>query len=175
MIEGSGRGSRVAGLRLGILGGAFNPPHLGHLVCAQEALVQLELEKVVFVPVGEAPHRELEDDPGAGGAARDGRACDRRATTASRPRGSRSSARGRRTPRTRWSSCSSRVAGRRAVPDPRRRPGGGAARPGTSPRRCSSARALAVFERMSWGRNAIVHQDRPHAGARATCATSTCR
>jgi nicotinate-nucleotide adenylyltransferase len=52
-------------LRVGILGGAFNPPHVGHLVCAQEALVQLELEKVVFVPVGQAPHRELEDDPGA--------------------------------------------------------------------------------------------------------------
>jgi nicotinate-nucleotide adenylyltransferase len=52
-------------LRVGILGGVFNPPHVGHLVCAQEALVQLELEKVVFVPVGQAPHRELEGDPGA--------------------------------------------------------------------------------------------------------------
>jgi nicotinate-nucleotide adenylyltransferase len=52
-------------LRVGILGGAFNPPHVGHLVCAQEALVQLELEKVVFMPVGQAPHRELEGDPGA--------------------------------------------------------------------------------------------------------------
>jgi nicotinate-nucleotide adenylyltransferase len=52
-------------LRVGILGGAFNPPHTGHLVCAQEALVQLELDKVVFVPVGQAPHRELEADPGA--------------------------------------------------------------------------------------------------------------
>jgi nicotinate-nucleotide adenylyltransferase len=51
-------------LRVGILGGAFNPPHLGHLVCAQEALVQLELDRVVFVPVGEAPHRTLDDDPG---------------------------------------------------------------------------------------------------------------
>jgi nicotinate-nucleotide adenylyltransferase len=51
-------------LRVGILGGAFNPPHIGHLVCAQEAVVQLELERVVFMPVGEAPHRELEDDPG---------------------------------------------------------------------------------------------------------------
>jgi nicotinate-nucleotide adenylyltransferase len=54
-------------LRVGILGGAFNPPHVGHLVCAQEALVQLELEKVVFMPVGQAPHRQLEDDPGAEG------------------------------------------------------------------------------------------------------------
>jgi nicotinate-nucleotide adenylyltransferase len=52
-------------LRVGILGGVFNPPHLGHLVCAQEALVQLELKKVVFMPVGQAPHRQLDDDPGA--------------------------------------------------------------------------------------------------------------
>ena len=52
-------------MRVGILGGAFNPPHIGHLVCAQEALVQLELERVLFVPVGVAPHRELEYDPGA--------------------------------------------------------------------------------------------------------------
>jgi nicotinate-nucleotide adenylyltransferase len=52
-------------LRIGILGGAFNPPHIGHLVCAQEALVQLELERVVFMPVGVAPHREIELDPGA--------------------------------------------------------------------------------------------------------------
>ena len=52
-------------MRVGILGGAFNPPHIGHLVCAQEALIQLELDTVVWVPVGEAPHRELQDDPGA--------------------------------------------------------------------------------------------------------------
>ena len=52
-------------MRIGILGGAFNPPHIGHLVCAQEALLQLALDKVVFVPVGQAPHREIEDDPGA--------------------------------------------------------------------------------------------------------------
>jgi nicotinate-nucleotide adenylyltransferase len=52
-------------LRVGILGGAFNPPHIGHLVCAQEAHVQLDLEKVVFMPFGQAPHREVEADPGA--------------------------------------------------------------------------------------------------------------
>jgi nicotinate-nucleotide adenylyltransferase len=51
-------------LRVGILGGAFNPPHIGHLVCAQEAVVRLELDKVIFIPVGEAPHREIEQDPG---------------------------------------------------------------------------------------------------------------
>jgi len=51
--------------RVGILGGAFNPPHLGHLVCAQEAFAQLGLERVVLMPVGQAPHRTLEGDPGA--------------------------------------------------------------------------------------------------------------
>jgi nicotinate-nucleotide adenylyltransferase len=55
-------------LRVGVFGGAFNPPHLGHLVCAQEVLLQLELERVLFVPVGEPPHRALDDEPG--GAAR---------------------------------------------------------------------------------------------------------
>lgn len=52
-------------MRVGILGGAFNPPHLGHLICAQEALGQLELGIVTFVPVGEAPHREIGQEPGA--------------------------------------------------------------------------------------------------------------
>ncbi len=52
-------------MRVGILGGAFNPPHIGHLVCAQEAYLQLELETVVFLPMGIAPHREIEQDPGA--------------------------------------------------------------------------------------------------------------
>jgi nicotinate-nucleotide adenylyltransferase len=51
-------------VRLGILGGTFNPPHLGHLVCAQEAFVQLELDRVVLVPVFEPPHKDVEAEPG---------------------------------------------------------------------------------------------------------------
>jgi nicotinate-nucleotide adenylyltransferase len=51
-------------LRIGLFGGAFNPPHAGHLVCAQEAHAQLGLDTVVWMPVGQAPHRELPDDPG---------------------------------------------------------------------------------------------------------------
>ena len=51
-------------MRYGILGGAFNPPHIGHLVCAQEAFVQLELDRVLFMPFGQPPHRELQQDPG---------------------------------------------------------------------------------------------------------------
>ena len=52
-------------MRIGILGGAFNPPHMGHLMCGQEALVQLGLDRVLLVPVGEAPHRSVELEPGA--------------------------------------------------------------------------------------------------------------
>ena len=54
--------SSAAGI--GVLGSAFNPPHLGHLALAQEALWQLELEEVVLVPTGEAPHKRIVDDPG---------------------------------------------------------------------------------------------------------------
>ncbi len=50
--------------RLGLLGGTFNPPHLAHLVCAQEAFVQLELDRVIWIPVFEPPHKEVEADPG---------------------------------------------------------------------------------------------------------------
>ena len=50
--------------RIGILGGTFNPPHLGHLICGQEAFLQLRLDSVVLMPAGQAPHKPLEDDPG---------------------------------------------------------------------------------------------------------------
>lgn len=49
---------------IGVLGSAFNPPHLGHLALAQEALWQLDLDEVVLVPTGEAPHKRIVDDPG---------------------------------------------------------------------------------------------------------------
>jgi nicotinate-nucleotide adenylyltransferase len=49
---------------IGVLGSAFNPPHLGHLALAQEALWQLGLDEVVLVPTGEAPHKRILDDPG---------------------------------------------------------------------------------------------------------------
>jgi nicotinate-nucleotide adenylyltransferase len=49
---------------IGVLGSAFNPPHLGHLALAQEVLWQLGLDEVVLVPTGEAPHKRILDDPG---------------------------------------------------------------------------------------------------------------
>ena len=41
-----------SGGRLGILGGTFDPPHLAHLVIAEEAREALGLERVLFVPAG---------------------------------------------------------------------------------------------------------------------------
>ncbi len=52
-------------MRIGLLGGAFNPPHIGHVICAQEARLQLDLDVVNLMPVCVPPHRELDDDPGA--------------------------------------------------------------------------------------------------------------
>ena len=49
---------------IGVLGSAFNPPHLGHLALAQEALWQLGLDEVILVPTGQAPHKRIVDDPG---------------------------------------------------------------------------------------------------------------
>jgi nicotinate-nucleotide adenylyltransferase len=51
-------------VRIGILGGTFNPPHLGHLVCAQEAYLQLRLDRVMLVPARIPPHKPVDDEPG---------------------------------------------------------------------------------------------------------------
>lgn len=53
-------------MRVGVLGGTFNPPHLGHLVCAQEAYLQLQLDEVLLIPTHTPPHKVLRDDPGPG-------------------------------------------------------------------------------------------------------------
>ena len=43
--------------RYGILGGTFDPPHIGHLALAQEAHARLGLDRVWFVPTGNPPHK----------------------------------------------------------------------------------------------------------------------
>jgi len=44
-------------VKLGIMGGTFNPIHYGHLVTAEEALVQFGLDEVVFTPCGIPAHK----------------------------------------------------------------------------------------------------------------------
>ena len=46
-------------MRVGLLGGTFNPPHLGHLRLAEIALEELALDEVRFVPTALPPHKPL--------------------------------------------------------------------------------------------------------------------
>ena len=52
-------------MRLGIFGGTFNPPHIGHLICAQQAFVELELDQLLLLPARIPPHKPVEHEPGA--------------------------------------------------------------------------------------------------------------
>lgn len=45
------------GVRYGILGGTFDPPHIGHLALAQEACARLQLDRVWFTPAATPPHK----------------------------------------------------------------------------------------------------------------------
>jgi len=47
----------VPPLRLGLFGGTFDPPHLGHLVVAQDAVDALRLDRLLMVPAGVPPHK----------------------------------------------------------------------------------------------------------------------
>ena len=47
--------------RVGIFGGTFDPPHLGHLLLAETIREQFELDEVLFVPCNEPPHKDRAD------------------------------------------------------------------------------------------------------------------
>jgi len=46
-------------MRIGIFGGAFNPPHIGHVNAAKTAFAQYSLDKLIIIPTGTPPHKEL--------------------------------------------------------------------------------------------------------------------
>ncbi|MDP8298943.1 MAG: nicotinate-nucleotide adenylyltransferase [Candidatus Tantalella remota] len=49
-------------MKIGLLGGTFNPIHMGHLVLAQECWFRLSLDKVIFIPAFLPPHKEVVSD-----------------------------------------------------------------------------------------------------------------
>lgn len=51
-------------MHLGVFGGTFNPPHVGHMVLAVWAVEQLNLDRLLLVPNRLPPHKQIEDDPG---------------------------------------------------------------------------------------------------------------
>ena len=46
-------------MKIGIYGGTFNPPHLGHMAAGQAAMAVLGLDKLFFIPAALPPHKEL--------------------------------------------------------------------------------------------------------------------
>mgnify|MGYP006276248297 CR=1 FL=1 len=47
-------------MKVGLLGGSFNPLHLGHIAIAKKAFLELDLDKVWFLPAGNPPHKTQE-------------------------------------------------------------------------------------------------------------------
>ena len=45
-------------MKIGIIGGTFNPIHLAHRYIAYEAKCQLNLDKIIFIPTGSPPHKK---------------------------------------------------------------------------------------------------------------------
>ena len=47
--------------RVGVFGGTFDPPHLGHLILAEEIREAFDLDEMHFMPCNEPPHKDRDD------------------------------------------------------------------------------------------------------------------
>ena len=56
-MAGAFNASTINGRRIGILGGTFDPIHIGHLILAEEAWFQLRLDRIYLAPAGDPPHK----------------------------------------------------------------------------------------------------------------------
>lgn len=45
-------------MRIGIMGGTFNPIHLGHLILSEYIREEASLDKIIFIPTGDPPHKD---------------------------------------------------------------------------------------------------------------------
>ncbi len=45
-------------MNIGIFGGTFNPPHIGHLIVAEHVRIELDLDKIIFIPSFISPHKQ---------------------------------------------------------------------------------------------------------------------
>ena len=48
-------------MKIALLGGSFNPLHIGHCMLAETVIQELKYDKVLFVPVNVPPHKQLND------------------------------------------------------------------------------------------------------------------
>jgi nicotinate-nucleotide adenylyltransferase len=44
-------------MKIGVFGGSFNPPHMGHLIVIEAVRDQLQLDKVIFIPAAQSPNK----------------------------------------------------------------------------------------------------------------------
>ena len=49
-------------MKIGIYGGTFDPPHLGHMEAARAALAQMNLDRLLIIPDREPPHKDLAEE-----------------------------------------------------------------------------------------------------------------
>ena len=46
-------------MKIAILGGSFNPLHIGHAMLAESVIKELSYDKVIFIPTGKPPHKQI--------------------------------------------------------------------------------------------------------------------
>ena len=49
-------------MRIAMYGGTFNPPHMGHLAAAESCIRRLKLDRLLLMPAGEPPHKQIAPD-----------------------------------------------------------------------------------------------------------------
>ncbi len=52
-------------MKIAVFGGSFNPPHIGHLILAEEVLALGMYDRILLIPSYIPPHKNAENDPGA--------------------------------------------------------------------------------------------------------------